>query len=223
MDDQQRVDGRRARGDARRRAVLERATQLVSVQGLDGLTIGALAADSGHHKSSIATLFGDKEGLQLATVEAARAVFLEAVIEPARVHPRGAQRLAELLANVLMYSHERVFIGGCFFAATAADVDSKPGPVNDAVRSLLHEWYGYVAAQIRHAVSAGDLQVAPQGEARLAFHLIALEEQANARSLLFDDSTPYGTAAAAIADLLELAGAQPSAVRRLREIQASLC
>ena len=127
-------DRRRVRGDASRRAVLESATDLASTDGLDGLTIGRLAETSGLSKSSIATLFGGKEGLQLATVEAARQVFRESVVDPARGEDRGIRRLAALLRSALDYSRERVFSGGCFFAATAADVDSKPGPVRDAVR-----------------------------------------------------------------------------------------
>ena len=54
------IDGRRARGDASRRAVLARATQLASVEGLDGLSIGALASATRRSKSTVATLFGDK-------------------------------------------------------------------------------------------------------------------------------------------------------------------
>ena len=78
------VDGRRARGDASRRAVLTYATDLVSVEGLDGLSIGRLAEASGHSKSSIAGLFQNKAGLQLATVDAGRTVFMAVVVDPAR-------------------------------------------------------------------------------------------------------------------------------------------
>lgn len=59
------------------------------------------------------------------------------------------RRLSALLRYVLEYSRDRVFTGGCFFAATAADVDSKPGPVRDAVRTALVDWYGYIEAQLR--------------------------------------------------------------------------
>lgn len=83
------VDGRRARGDASRRIVLQSATDLASVEGLDGLTIGRLAEASGSSKSSIATLFQSKEGLQLATVAAAREIFTARIVEPARAYPRG--------------------------------------------------------------------------------------------------------------------------------------
>ncbi|MFK0239848.1 TetR/AcrR family transcriptional regulator [Microbacterium sp. NPDC090281] len=206
------LDGRRARGDASRRIVLQSATDLASVEGLDGLTIGRLAEASGSSKSSIATLFQSKEGLQLATVAAAREIFTARIVEPARAQPRGVRRLAALLRNSLTYSKDRVFTGGCFFAATAADVDSKSGPVSDAVRAALVDWYGYVEAQLRHAVDAGEIEADPEV---LAFELVALNEEANSRSLLLDDARPYALAATAMRARLRAAGAGESAVALL--------
>jgi AcrR family transcriptional regulator len=212
MSDHAVRDGRRIRGDASRRIVLQSATDLASVDGLDGLTIGRLAEASGSSKSSIATLFQSKEGLQLATVAAAREIFTARIVEPAREHPRGVRRLAVLLRNSLRYSKDRVFTGGCFFAATAADVDSKSGPVRDAVRAALVDWYGYVEAQLRHAVAAGEIDADVEV---LAFELVALNEEANSRSLLLDDERPYALAAAAMRGRLRAAGADESAVALL--------
>lgn len=213
MSEQVITDGRRLRGEASRRVVLASATDLASVDGLDGLTIGRLAEASGHSKSSIATLFGGKEGLQLATIAAAREIFTTEIVGAAREESRGLRRLAALMRNALVYSRDRVFAGGCFFAATAADVDSKPGPVNDAVRAALADWYGYVEAQIRHAVSNGELEV--DDPEVLAFDLIALNEQANSRSLLMQDERPYALAAAAMRGRLAAAGADAGALALL--------
>ena len=63
-------DGRRARGAASRSMIMGRAVNLASVNGLDGLSIGGLAADTAMSKAGIVGLFGTKEQLQLATVEA---------------------------------------------------------------------------------------------------------------------------------------------------------
>ncbi|QMU96630.1 TetR/AcrR family transcriptional regulator [Microbacterium esteraromaticum] len=209
------IDGRRVRGDASRRAVLRRATDLVSVEGLDGLSIGRLAVESGHSKSSIAGLFQNKEGLQLATVAAGRSIFVDVVVEPARQHERGLPRLVALMRNLIDYSRDRVFAGGCFFAAVSADYDSKPGPVRDAVRAAMHDWYGYVAAQVRAAVDAGRLDLDDDGVELLAFSLPALYEQANARSLLWGSDRPYLLAQRAMRDLLMGAGADESALQAL--------
>ncbi|WP_345800897.1 TetR/AcrR family transcriptional regulator [Microbacterium sp. AZCO] len=201
------IDRRRARGDASRRVILERATDLASVEGLDGLTIGRLAESAGMSKSSIATLFRGKEGLQLAAVDAAAQIFRENVVEPARTHPRGVARLAVLLRSALDYSRRRVFTGGCFFAATAADMDSKPGPVRDAVRAWLRDWYGYLEAQVRHASEAGEITADAATVRRLAFELIALDNEANARSLLTGDDAVYDIAATSMRERLIAVGA----------------
>ncbi|MGF6822881.1 AcrR family transcriptional regulator [Microbacterium sp. ZKA21] len=208
------VDGRRARGDASRRSVLSRATDLASVDGLDGLTIGRLAAMSGHSKSSIATLFGSKQSLQLATIAAARQVFMATIVEPSRDEPRGVRRVATLMRRALDYSRDRVFTGGCFFAATSADIDSKPGPVRDAVRAAQSDWYGYVAAQLRYAVEGGELEEGSDAEA-IAFVLIALDEHANSRSLLFGDDDAYDRAAGAMRQQLLTVGADPELLTAL--------
>lgn len=200
-------DGRRARGDASRRLVLQHATDIASVEGLDGLTIGRLADASGMSKSSVAALFGGKEGLQLATVAAAAEIFTSDVVQPARAEPRGVRRVAALLRRALDYSRERVFSGGCFFMATAADVDSKPGPVRDAVQGYLGRWYSYVEAQVRHAVEAGQLSLSAEGVEQLAFELISLNNEANARSLLLRSDRPYALAVRAIRGRLLAAGA----------------
>lgn len=209
-------DGRRARGDASRRDVLGHATDIASVDGLDGLTFGRLAEVSGHSKSSIATLFGSKEALQLAAVAAAAEIFREHVVDPARTLPRGVRRVATLLRNALDYSRDRVFSGGCFFAATTADLDSKPGPVRDALHDWMTSWYGYLEAQLRHAAAAGEL--APDGPdiEILAFELIALDHEANSRSLLTGSPRPYDVAASVMRDRLAGAGAGEDGLEPLR-------
>ncbi|WP_344058511.1 TetR/AcrR family transcriptional regulator [Microbacterium pumilum] len=208
-------DRRRARGDASRREILVHATDIASVEGLDGVTIGRLAEASGHSKSSIATLFGGKESLQIAAVAAAADIFREHVVYPARQEPRGVRRLATLLRRALDYSRERVFTGGCFFAATAADVDSKPGPVRDAVHGWLRDWYGYLEAQLRHAVAAGELALDDEAIEQLAFELISLDNEANARSLIVGSDRPYRLAARAMRERLLTAGATAGALAAL--------
>src|SRR5208337_1366422 len=86
-------DGRRARGERSRAAVLERSVQMASRDGLEGLTIGALAAELEIHKSSVFALFGSKEELQLATLAAARGIFIDVVIAPVLASVEGLPRL----------------------------------------------------------------------------------------------------------------------------------
>ncbi|WP_157157564.1 MULTISPECIES: TetR/AcrR family transcriptional regulator [unclassified Diaminobutyricimonas] len=204
----QQVDGRRARGDESRRVALASAVDLASVSGLEGLSIGGLAGTIGASKSGVAALFGSKEQLQLAVVAAAREIFMATVIEPARVQPRGIRRLTALVQLWLDYSSGRTFPGGCFFLAAAAEYDSKPGLLRDAVAAALAEWDGYLTASIRFAIELGELPGLKDPE-QLTFELRALAAEANSRSLLQDSDVPYARARAAMAARLQMLGADP--------------
>ena len=82
----------RADGERSRRTILLAAAKLATVEGLDGLTIGRLAEETGMSKSGLFAHFGSKEELQLATIQTASAIFVEHVIEPAMAAPSGLER-----------------------------------------------------------------------------------------------------------------------------------
>lgn len=210
------IDGRRLRGDASRRVVLERAADLASVEGLDGLSIGRLATAARVSKSGVATLFGSKERLQLATVDAAVQRFRETVLVPARVEPRGIRRIVALLDAWIAYSRDRVFTGGCFFAAVAADLDAKPGPVHDAVARAYDDWNGYVEVAVGYAIDRGEL-AAQTDAAQLAFEFMALLDASNSRSVMTGSNEPYRLARRALVSRLLAAGADAAVLRRLAE------
>jgi len=201
------LDGRRIRGDESRRVILGHAIDTASVDGLDGLTIGRLADAAGHSKSGVATLFGSKQQLQLATIAAAREVFVDRVIAPARARSqRGLSRVCALITAWLNYSDERVFRGGCFFAATSVEYDAKPGPLRDAVVAASNEWEDYLTVSIERAMDAGELPGLDDAR-QLTFELVSFLEAANTRSLLHSSVEPYDRAAAAVrARLLTLGG-----------------
>ncbi|MFK4835475.1 TetR/AcrR family transcriptional regulator [Microbacterium sp. ZW T2_14] len=206
------VDRRRVRGDESRRAVLAHAVDTATVDGLDGLTIGRLADASGHSKSGIATLFGSKEQLQLAVVAAAREVFIDRVVAPARARtPRGLVRVCALLSDWLAYSRDRVFSGGCFFAATSVEFDAKPGIVRDAIVAASVDWEDYLTRSVEHAMAAGELPLLDDA-AQLTFEMVSFLEAANTRSLLHVSDEPYRRAEVALRSRLTALGADPALV-----------
>jgi AcrR family transcriptional regulator len=167
-------DGRRARGDATRRAILGRAMQIASIEGLDGLSLGRLADDLSMSKSGLFAHFGAKEELQLATLRAARAVFGRAVVEPVAAMPEGIERLAALTRSWLDYIASELFAGGCLFVAASTEFDDRPGPVRDKVAEIMGEWLGIIAGQARIAREKGELK-ADEDPATLAWELHAFE------------------------------------------------
>ncbi|WP_194818030.1 TetR/AcrR family transcriptional regulator [Nocardia sp. XZ_19_385] len=151
------TDKRLLRGAKTRQLVLSQAVDLASLEGLGGLSFGRLATDTGLSKAGIQTLFRTKETLQLATIEQARRLFIDAVVRPAQVEPSGAQRLRALVERWIEYAATPLFAGGCFWTATLAEFDSVPGPIRDALSATKVEWITALADELRHATEAGEI------------------------------------------------------------------
>jgi AcrR family transcriptional regulator len=200
------ADGRRVKGMRSRAAVLERSVQMASREGLEGLTIGALAADLQVHKSSVFALFGSKVELQLATLAAARGIFVDRVITPGLAGHEGLPRLIAIGQAWFDHLASDVFVGGCFLCAASAEMDGRPGQVRDAVAAVMEEWIAVLRANIEAGMAAGELR-ADVDSAAMAFRLNALGMAANWQRQLFDD--PGGIEHARAAWRAELDGHRP--------------
>lgn len=196
------ADGRLARGARSRRAILERSVQMASRDGLEGLTIGALAADLGVHKSNVFALFGSKAELQLATLAAARAMLIELVILPSLESPAGMARLSAIGEAWCDYLAGDAFAGGCFLCAASAEMDGRPGPVRDAVEAVMREWLAVLRTNVEAAIAAKELGTDLDAEA-MAFRLNALGMAANWQRQLLEE--PAGIEHARMAWRAELA------------------
>jgi AcrR family transcriptional regulator len=180
------------KGSETRTAILDRAVDLASAEGLEGLTIGRLASDLRMSKSGLFAHFGSKQELQLATVAAAAERFRAAVIDPALELPDGAPRLRAMAERYLDQLQD--YSGGCFFAATSVEYDDRPGPVRDAIAASLDAWLGELERQARIAGTGN-----PR---RFAFELYSLVMGANARYRLSGGEEVFAYAREAIDRLI---------------------
>ncbi|MET9489924.1 TetR/AcrR family transcriptional regulator [Nocardia sp. NPDC006630] len=178
------TDKRLLRGARTRQIVLGRAVDIASLENLESLSFGRLAMDVGLSKAGIQTLFRTKETLQLATVDHARRMFIDAVVRPAQSKPPGAQRLRELIARWIDYAETPLFAGGCFQAANLSEFDSRPGPVQDALASYQQEWIYALSHELRQAIVAGE--IADLDADLVAFQLDAILRSANTALRLGD-------------------------------------
>lgn len=192
---------RKAQGEGTRKAILEAAVHIASAEGLEGLTIGRLATDLSMSKSGLFAHFGSKEDLQVATVEAARAIFIRQVIQPVFEGERGLPGLWRLCDTWLSYVESGVFRGGCFFAAVAAEFDGRPGPVRDRIAEIMKEWLTTLRRAVAEAQAAGEL-AAEVDPAQMAFEFNALELGANWAFQLYGDKQAFARAREAILESL---------------------
>jgi AcrR family transcriptional regulator len=194
----QQSDGRRERGLRTHKEILNTAVDLGSREGLEALTIGRLAGHAGVSKSGLFAHFGSKQELQLATIRAARTIFVEEVIQPALPVEEGLPRLRATLAAWIDYFRRDVFPGGCFFQAASLEFDGRPGPVRDSVLEVMSEWLAWLAELARQA------EVSPDSAAeQLAFELNAIGLATNWQRQLLGDDRSLDHAEAAFERLLD--------------------
>ncbi len=150
---------RRSAADTRetRQRILDHSLAIASQEGLEGLTIGRLAAELGMSKAGLLGHFGTKEALQLAVVDAAAEVFLREVPRRVEQLPSGLPRLKDVCEAWVSYLERNVLPGGCFFTAATAEFDGRSGPVRDALAGMNALWRRDLRIHIRRAVSDGDL------------------------------------------------------------------
>jgi AcrR family transcriptional regulator len=185
------------RAERTRSEILKRAVDIASAEGLEGVSIGRLAAELAMSKTGIFAHFGSKEELQLAAVNMAGDIFFAEVVEPALKSPRGIPRLSALLHSWLSYVDRIVFRGGCFFAAASAEFDSRPGKVRDKIAELSKAWVVGLEDEVRESQRLHQLskKLDPQ---QLVFELHAYVQEANWAFKLFDDKTAFARARIAI-------------------------
>jgi AcrR family transcriptional regulator len=179
----------RARGDRSRARVLEHAAALATLEGLDGVSIARIAAATGMPKSSVYVLFGSKQELQLATIDAARANFIQHVVTPViATTPPGRHRLQRLCDSYLDYVEQRIFPGGCFFVTASAEMGGRHGPVRDRVALYQRQWRQLLSETARQAHTAQQLAPGTDPD-QLAFELGALLAGSGIAAVLHDDNT----------------------------------
>jgi AcrR family transcriptional regulator len=179
---------RPSKGEASRTTILLAAAKLATMRGLDGLSIGDLAAEVGMSKSGLYAHFKSKEELELATIETAATIFEREVLRPAARAHAGTERLGALVDAFLSHLERRVFPGGCFFAAVASELDTRPGPARDRVAAVLNQWRSLLGQCLLDAQASGEVDARAE-VAQAVFEIQAMLLAGNFQFVMTSDPT----------------------------------
>jgi AcrR family transcriptional regulator len=169
-----------------RETILRAAASLATVYGLDGLTVGHLAAALGMSKSGLQAHFGSKQELQLATVAEAARVFDDEVVQPALAAPAGLGQLTAVCEAFFAHLERDTFPGGCFMASAALEMGSRPGPVRDLIAACQSQ-FGELLRGFAAAAVARDELPAGEDPDRLAFELNGIMLATDTNFVLHED------------------------------------
>jgi AcrR family transcriptional regulator len=195
----------RADGERTRSAILRAAASLATVDGLEGLSIGHLAAAIGMSKSGLYAHFGSKQELQLATVEEAGRIFDDEVVKPALAARPGLAQLEALCEAFFEHLLRRTFPGGCFFSSAVLEMGTRSGPVKEAVAAFQFGFTKLIRGFVTTAIAQHEL---PPGEdaGLLTFELNGIILAADASFVLRDDPAVLDLARQVVRRRLGLSG-----------------
>jgi AcrR family transcriptional regulator len=194
-----------------RAAIIEQALSIARREGLEGLTIGALAERLDMSKSGVFSHFGSREELQLAVLKHYAARFVDAVLRPAVARPRGLPRLEALLENWLVLLAEEIE-AGCILIGAASEYDDRPGPLHDALVAIVENWKGEVLRAVRLAQSEGHLDRHADPD-QMVFEVYGLMLMLHQDARLLRSSQSVQRARVGLARLIDAARPRTAAAR----------
>ncbi len=146
------------KGERTHKEIIDKAFLLAGDVGLEGLSLGILAAEAGLSKSGLFAHFKSKEALQLEVIEDIRARVTEFVIRPALAEPRGEARVRAFFERYLDWIANGRPSGGCIYMALCHEYDDRPGPVRDKLVSGQLEFADTLARIVQTAIEEGDFR-----------------------------------------------------------------
>ena len=124
------------KGEQTRAAIVDAALEMSARDGLEGLTIGALAERMRMSKSGVFAHFGSREDLQIAVLKAYERRFVDDILVPALKEKRGLPRLRAVFSRWL----DRTAIeaaSGCIWISGAVEYDDRPGSVREELVAMV--------------------------------------------------------------------------------------
>lgn len=143
-----------SKGQDTKTAVLDEASELASLVGLGGLTIGTLAAATKLSKSGLYAHFASKEALQVEVLQRARERFTDVVMRPTITAPRGEPRMRAFFDHWIAWQ-SRTYGGGCIFVNAASEFDDQEGAVRDELVRAEHDKLESIALVVNSAIREG--------------------------------------------------------------------
>jgi AcrR family transcriptional regulator len=158
------MEARTARSELTRAAIVGAALDLAASDGLESITLQAVADRIGLSKSGVFSRVGSRETLQKAVIEEFGRRFIDDVFVPAMQQPKGLPRLDTIVQRWIVRTRDVEARTGCIFSAGAFELDDKEGPLRDLLHDEVLRWRGALRRSVLQAVEAGHLRADTDAE-----------------------------------------------------------
>jgi AcrR family transcriptional regulator len=149
------MDAKTQKSELTRAAIVGAGLDLASAEGLEAITLQAVADRIGLSKSGVFSRIGSREALQKAVIEEFGRRFLADVFVPAMQLPKGLPRLDEIVQRWIVRTRDVEAHSGCIFSAGAFELDDREGPLRDLLHGEVTRWRSALRRTVLQAMEAG--------------------------------------------------------------------
>ena len=162
------MDAKTAKAELTRAAIVGAALDLASAEGLESITLQAVADRIGLSKSGVFSRVGSRETLQKAVIDEFGRRFIDDVFVPAMQRPKGLPRLDTIVRRWIVRTRDVEARTGCIFSAGAFELDDREGPLRDHLHGEVIRWRGALRRTVLQAIEAGHLRADSDAEQLVA-------------------------------------------------------
>jgi AcrR family transcriptional regulator len=152
------MDAKTQKAELTRAAIVGAGIDLASAEGLEAITLQAVADRIGLSKSGVFSRIGSREALQKAVIEEFGRRFLADVFVPAMQLPKGLPRLDAIMHRWMVRIRDIEAETGCIYSAGAFELDDREGPLRDLLHAEVTRWRAALRRTVLQAVEAGHLK-----------------------------------------------------------------
>jgi AcrR family transcriptional regulator len=158
------MDAKTQKSELTRAAIVGAALDLAAAEGLEAITLQAVADRIGLSKSGVFSRVGSREALQKAVIEEFGRRFLADVFVPAMQQAKGLPRLNEIVRRWFLRVRDVEAEQGCIFTAGAFELDDRDGPLRDLLHGEVTRWRAALRRTVLQAIEAGQLKADTEAE-----------------------------------------------------------
>lgn len=151
------MDAKTQKSELTRAVIVGAALDLASAQGLEAITLQAVADRVGLSKSGVFSRIGSREALQKAVIDEFGRRFLADVFVPAMQMPKGLPRLNEIVMRWIRRTEHVEAHTGCIYTAGAFELDDREGELRELLLQEVVRWRAALRRTILQAIESGHL------------------------------------------------------------------
>ena len=151
------MDAKTQKAELTRAAIVGAAIDIAAAEGLEAITLQAVATRLGLSKSGVFSRIGSREALQKAVIEEFGRRFLADVFVPSMQKPKGLPRLDEIVQRWIVRLRDVEMETGCLYTAGAFELDDRAGELRDTLHGEVTRWRAALRRTVQQAIEARHL------------------------------------------------------------------